>query len=1150
MDTDARVTGSSIKNISFGEIALALANDYESIYVIDSENDSYVEYIAEGDNKELVVRSSGDDFYADVQVNCPAMVHPEDQADFLSVFKKENVTEVLGSGRSFSINYRLIIDGRPYYYFLKTIKGTGDKVFIGVQNVDEQRRHELEMEKENLTYQHIAGSLASRYEVIYYVNVWTNEFIMYSASDEYSKLGRAIEGKDFFQTASQDIKEFIYHEDIHYVLAELNKDNLMRHLDDSGTISLKYRQIGTSEPQYMNMIIVHPKDDESHIVIGVMNIDAQERREQSMLEESEMFGAVSTALASRYEVIYWVNIHTNEYYEYSSCDKYSKLEVGNIGKDFFKDTQENLKHEIYEEDYPMMAEAMDKEKLLEKLKGAGKIFLNYRLMLDGRPQYVSLVIISTKDDQDHIIVGVENIDAAKRKEIEFEAAIGSAIDMANKDALTGVKNKHAYVSMEAQLDSQMADEEELEFAIAVCDINGLKQVNDEQGHSAGDKFIKDACSIICKAFAHSPVFRIGGDEFVAVMRGSDYENRFEIVKKFAEIQNTNKREGLVTIAYGISEYDPDRDNTVQDVFERADNLMYENKRRIKGLDVSEVADDPYLKFYELHEHLVTVMTESDHVDNEQIRDILAELCIMFRLARGEVMIYKNPQDEKNGVGDAICCYDNGMMCRETIRLRFVTSLMSSAVCTVYMTPDEPPLTDEERGKVELIMRTVLSFVSSNILNNIAEELAYYDESGYPNLRSWNKYMIHALNTLEIRGKTSFRYNIRHFSIINQEFGRENGDAIMKTHFENLRDIIGEGGFLARLGGDNYIGMCPPDKLDEVVSYLDEAAVRVNDESEVQITCKAGLFTFAPDYSNRFPGDLMAKIISAYRAAQVSPSMRIVFYDDSIMERKEKSMKVQQDFVEAIEKGEFVPFYQPQVNIITGEIIGAEALCRWFRGGYMIPPMEFIPILEQTDDICKLDFHMLECVCRDMRRWMDEGRDMIAISVNFSRKHVLNSNLPRAIADVLDRYGVPHEFIEIELTETTSDYEFNEIKRIAAGFHELGIRISVDDFGVGYTSLNLIKDIKWDVLKIDRSFLPDENDEETGFRKIMYSSVVTMASKLGLTVVSEGVETTGQMDVMRDVGCDIAQGFYFDRPLPVETFEERLKEGRYEVPDVR
>ena len=167
-----------------------------------------------------------------------------------------------------------------------------------------------------------------------------------------------------------------------------------------------------------------------------------------------------------------------------------------------------------------------------------------------------------------------------------------------------------------------------------------------------------------------------------------------------------------------------------------------------------------------------------------------------------------------------------------------------------------------------------------------------------------------------------------------------------------------------------------------------------------------------------------------------------------------------------------------------------------------------------------------------------------------KKHVFNTNLPKATAEVLDRYDVPHEYIEIGLTETTTDYEFNEIKRIAAGFHELGIRTAVDDFGVGYTSLNLIKDIEWDVLKIDRSFLPDEKDEDTGIRKIMYSSVVNMSRQLGLTVVSEGVETIGQLNVMRDVGCDIAQGFYFDRPLPVETFEERLKEGRYEVPEVK
>ena len=132
------------------------------------------------------------------------------------------------------------------------------------------------------------------------------------------------------------------------------------------------------------------------------------------------------------------------------------------------------------------------------------------------------------------------------------------------------------------------------------------------------------------------------------------------------------------------------------------------------------------------------------------------------------------------------------------------------------------------------------------------------------------------------------------------------------------------------------------------------------------------------------------------------------------------MKIQQYFSEALEKGEFRPFYQPKVNVENGKLVGAEALCRWFRGGKVIPPFEFIPVLEQTSEICRLDFHMLECVCRDMRRWADEGRELITVSINFSRKHILNIYLTETIAEIVDRYQIPHELIDIEFTESTSE----------------------------------------------------------------------------------------------------------------------------------
>ncbi|MBR1797020.1 MAG: EAL domain-containing protein [Clostridiales bacterium] len=1140
------------KKVTFAEIALPLARDYNSIYVIDSHDDSYVEYLPMWENGEMVCHSSGDDFYADTRENARVLVHPEDQEYFLSMFKKERVTEALKDGKSFSINYRLLVNGQHLYYYLKTIKSDDDKVIIGVQDVDEQRKLELEENKELLIYRYVGGALASRYEAIYYVNIHTDSFTCFSKSDMFTELGTTFEGDNFFERVIPDARKVIHKDDLEEFLSIIDKKNILDLLDKKRMISHTYRQILGGGIKYLRMNVVRPAGDENHIVVGVINIDAQIKREQQLQEESKLFDEVAMALASRYEVIYRVNTVTNAYREYSASEKYTKLKVGNKGEDFFSDTQRNMKRDIYVEDYPMMAQAMNKDNILQRLKEVNKMTLNYRLNLDGRPQYVSLVIMRATADSDHIIVAVENVDEAKKKEIEYEAMIMSAIDMANKDALTSVKNKHAYVNAEMQLDKQINSEKHVEFAIVVCDINGLKKVNDEQGHSSGDIYIKDACAMICEVFDHSPVYRIGGDEFVVILMGSDYTNRFNLIKRLSAKQIENRQAGLVNLSCGLSEYLPDRDLRVQDVFERADKLMYVNKKRLKEMldydNEPSVESYSFVRFYELYEKLLSAMNNFDKVDVPLIESLLIKLALMFRLSKGITKVYKTPQEEKEGKGETLCCFDLGEECNEFLTLRVVTSVMTSVQMTVYMAPDQEPLSNEELQKLDLVMRTTVSFISRNRLKDVVYELAYYDDAGYPNLKSLNAYMAKMVRSNAFRNKMAFRYNLRHFSLINQEFGREAGDKIIRAHYDLLKSIMGEESMLVRLGGDNFVGICNMDKSDEISKTLSEAVIRLDDSISVKVPSSAGILLDYEGFAPSNPGDIMGAIINAYRVAQNGGKDRVIFFDEEIMKRKMKLASVQQKFSDALANEEFKPFYQPKVDVNTGKIVGGEALCRWFHDGEMIPPAFFIPALEQTSDICKLDLYMLEHVCRDQRAWLDggEGRVLVPMSVNFSRKHMMNMELPDTIEKILDKYRIPHDCIEIELTETTTDVEFSDLRRIVNGLNERGISTSVDDFGMGYSSLNLLKGIPWNTLKIDKSFLPEEGDPADGEKSIMFRAVVTMAKALGLNCIAEGVETAYQVDLMREHGCDIAQGYYYDKPLPKEEFEARLITKRYDV----
>jgi EAL domain-containing protein (putative c-di-GMP-specific phosphodiesterase class I) len=308
--------------------------------------------------------------------------------------------------------------------------------------------------------------------------------------------------------------------------------------------------------------------------------------------------------------------------------------------------------------------------------------------------------------------------------------------------------------------------------------------------------------------------------------------------------------------------------------------------------------------------------------------------------------------------------------------------------------------------------------------------------------------------------------------------------------------------------------------------------------KLMVSARAGVYVATPDMELTKPPQIMDRVYPAIQIAKQN-GLNVVFYDQALLERREHATNVRKQFAEAIAKREIVAYYQPKVDVKTGKVVGAEALCRWFRNGKMVMPMEFIPILEMNMDICDLDFYMFETVCRDIRRWLDEGREVPRVSVNFSRKHLSDPDLLGHILEIINRYELRRKYLEVELTETTSDVEFNNLNRIVTGLHREGIFTSVDDFGNGYSSLNLIRAIPWDVVKIDRSLLPMDGMNEDDITSRMYKHVVSMANDIGLECVTEGVETLKQVQLLQDNKCPIAQGFYFSKPLPVEEFEKLL-----------
>ena len=552
-------------------------------------------------------------------------------------------------------------------------------------------------------------------------------------------------------------------------------------------------------------------------------------------------------------------------------------------------------------------------------------------------------------------------------------------------------------------------------------------------------------------------------------------------------------------------------------------------------------------YYELFEEMVSAMTDIPGFNRDRIVNVVTRICELFRLSKAETMFYRTLSHEKRGDGESICDYDNGRSAKIAVQRRLVVRSGAVVQSTVYQSA-ENTLTEEEAVKVDIMLRAMMSFIGRNRLTNAVEMLGFYDEFGYPNIRAFTRHVERISSLNKIGEYTAVCFNLQRFSIINIQLGREQGDIAMMKYFNLIKNIIGDDGVACRLGGDNFVACFRDEVKDQILEVFGGVPVAydMNTGKRVMVSACAGVFDIPDGFSPENPMAMMDKIYPAMMIAKQEDHGVIVTYDDSMEKMRANINHIRDIFPKALEDDEFQPYYQPKVDVTWGTIVGAEALCRWVRDGKIVPPMEFIPVLEQNTDICRLDYYMLERVCKDLRRWIDEGKKVVRVSTNFSRKNLAEVDLLSDIISVVDKYKIPHDLIEIELTETTTVAGFRDLKRVVTGLREVGISTSIDDFGMGYSSLNLLQDVPWNVLKIDKSFLPMDDEKNMSKNHLMYKHVVSMAREIGLEVITEGVETSKQLDILRNNHCHVAQGYYFDKPLPVEEFEDRLDKHKYDL----
>lgn len=382
------------------------------------------------------------------------------------------------------------------------------------------------------------------------------------------------------------------------------------------------------------------------------------------------------------------------------------------------------------------------------------------------------------------------------------------------------------------------------------------------------------------------------------------------------------------------------------------------------------------------------------------------------------------------------------------------------------------------------------------------------------------------------------FDINNFKMINDTFGYEFGDNLLITIAKALKEELTEGEVYARLSSDYFAIFCDyKNGRNKIIRKLDN--IRSNIESNLSIVFEISLCV-GIYFVEEGEVDIQKAVNKANMARSVAKGKNINYaiYNEDVRNKLSEESMILDDIKIALVKNQFEVYYQPKFSLVTGEMIGSEALIRWNHPEHgFISPAVFIPIAEKSKLILKIGRFVFERVCNDLYEWKKQGKKIVPVSVNLSRVELYQPDIVKFINKTIKMYNLSSDFIEIEITETVAINELNILKNVLNELRTYGFSISMDDFGTGYSSISCLRDMPIDILKLDKSFLGGiEHDERS---RNIAKSIVSLAKSLDLVVIIEGVESKEQAELMKQFGCDLVQGFYFARPMPAKNFLDLL-----------
>lgn len=444
---------------------------------------------------------------------------------------------------------------------------------------------------------------------------------------------------------------------------------------------------------------------------------------------------------------------------------------------------------------------------------------------------------------------------------------------------------------------------------------------------------------------------------------------------------------------------------------------------------------------------------------------------------------------------------------------------------------------DESGKLQRVIGTMKD-VSDEIRSSAA--LRYQRDfdslTGAPNFERFNEEVSRLLVWDNGHRHAMIVFDIEKFKVINDLYGMRMGDLVLIRLADALRENVVLPNTYCRMHSDVFCICIMYETKGDIIRFIEKLKKKI-ETNEFHFEIKTSYGVYLPDDNDSLAVNLMCDRAALAKKSIKDNAMQFcAFYDEEYRNEIVKTSQIESEMVQALKEGQFVMYLQPKFNLESGEIVGAEVLARWnhpTKG--MIQPDEFIPLFEKNGFIIKLDEYMWEEACKAIQGWKKEGRREFPVSVNVSRYHIFNHHIERKLENLLQKYELTPGALSLEITETMFFGNSNELYYLLERLQNMGFRLEVDDFGAGYSSLNMLRNVPVDVIKIDKGFLDDTLTTEKG--KIVIRHTIAMAKELQLQIIAEGVETTEHVNFLKNSHCDVAQGFYFARPMPLEEFNK-------------